>query len=60
MKRRLRLCSQGELFHVVVQICNNVLGVDDKEFWRVFASYHAGKKVLKPRPKDWERDRVGA
>ena len=38
MKRRLRLCSQGELFYVVVQICNNFFLVNDKEFWRVFAS----------------------
>ena len=38
MNRRLRLCSHGELFYVVVQICNNFLGVDEKEFWRVFAS----------------------
>ena len=32
IKKWLRLCSQGELFYVVVQICNNFLGVDDKEF----------------------------
>ena len=32
MKRRLRLCSQGELFYVVVQICDNFWGLMTRSF----------------------------